>query len=256
MATPDRGNGSPPAGSRDTGAAARHPEAQPEEPVAPTGAPGKPRRNRWIWISALLAVVSVALLVWALTVKSDGDNTRDELETTQQELTSTQQKLDATSEELDNTKQDVEELQSAAADPGKRSGGTLLTVGALATAKAVYDDLAEQLGATQEDLATVEQDLQDMNDKAKQAEQDAETAKKRADQADNETDAAKAQADQAKAEVQAAESKAAVATDCAKAYVSAFGALFEGESVRDQAAAVRKQFASITTDCKGALADA
>jgi cell division protein FtsL len=231
-------------------------EAQHEQPVAPTGAPDKPRRNRWIWISALLAVVSVALLVWALTVKSDGDSTQDELESTQQELTSTQQKLDTTSQELDDTKQDVEELQSAAADPEKRSGGTLLTVGALATAKALYDDLAEQLGATQEDLATVEQDVEDANDTAKQAEQDAEAAKKRADEADNETDVAKAEADQAKAELKAAESKAAVAADCARAYVTAFGALFEGKSVRDQAAAVRKQFATITTDCKGALADA
>ena len=131
----------------------------------------------------------------------------------------------------------------------------MLTVGAFATAKALYDDLADQLGATQEDLGAVEQDLQDANDKANQAEQDAKAAKKRADQADNETDVA-GQRDQAKAEVKAAESKAAVTAGCVKAYVSAFGALFEGESVRDQAAAVRKQFASITTDCKGALADA
>ena len=220
---PDRGNGSPPARSQ--------------------------RRNPWVWISALLAVVSVGLLVWALMVKSDSDGT-------QQELTKTQQKLDDTSQELDDTKQDVEELQSSEADQEQRSGGALLTAGAFATAKALYDDLAEELGATQEDLATVEQDLQEANDTAKQAEQDADAAKQRADEADNDTDVAKAEADQAKADVKAAESKAALAADCAKAYVSAFGGLFEGESARDQAAAVRKQFASITTDCKGALADA
>ena len=103
-------------------------------------------------------------------------------------------------------------------------------------------------------MAVVEQDLQAATDKADKAVQDAKAAKKRAAEADDETDAAKAEADQAEAELQAAESKAAVATDCAKAYVSAFGTLFEGDSVRDQAAAVRKQLASITTDCKAAFA--
>ena len=187
MTTPDRGNGSPSARPDDTGAAARRPDAG-EEPVAPTGAAEKKRRNPWIWISALLAIVSVGLLVWALTVNADSD-------TTQEQLDAAQRELDTTTQELESTKQDVEALQSSEADQGQRRGSGLLTVGAFATAKALYDDLAAQLGATQEDLGAVEQDLQDANDKAKQAEQDAKTAKKRADQADNETDEAKAQAD-------------------------------------------------------------
>ena len=185
---------------------------------------------------------------------TDSDATEAQLDTTQQQLGSTQQKLDATTHELDSTKQDVEALQSS--DQKQQRGRALLTAGALATVKALYDELAGQLGATQHDLATVEQDLHHADDHTKQAEKDAEAAKKQADQASSETDAAKARADQAEAEVKAAESKAAIAADCAKAYVSAFGTLFDGDSVRDQAAAVRKQFASITTDCKGALAQA
>ena len=74
--------------------------------------------------------------------------------------------------------------------------------------------------------------------------------------ADNEADKAKAQADQAKAEARAAESRAAVAADCAKAYIAAFGGLFEGESVRDQAPEVREQLSRITADCKDELAGA
>jgi hypothetical protein len=51
-------------------------------------------------------------------------------------------------------------------------------------------------------------------------------------------------------------SKSTVVSDCASAYVSAFGGLFEGDSVRQQTARVRKQFADITDGCRGALAGA
>ena len=44
-----------------------------------------------------------------------------------------------------------------------------------------------------------------------------------------------------------------IARNCAKAYVSAFGLLFEGDSVEDQVPEVRKQFEAITADCKAAF---
>ena len=50
------------------------------------------------------------------------------------------------------------------------------------------------------------------------------------------TDQAQKEADQAQKEAEAAESKVAIAADCAKADVGAFGALFEGESVGDAGA--------------------
>jgi uncharacterized coiled-coil DUF342 family protein len=86
-----------------------------------------------------------------------------------------------------------------------------------------------------------------------QAQQDADAAKQAAEKADHATDKAKAEADQAKAETEAVQSKAAIAADCAKAYVSAFGTLFEGG---DQAATVRDQLQGITADCKAALGGA
>ena len=55
----------------------------------------KPRRNRWIWVSAVLAVVAAGLLIWALTIQSDLDSTQQELAGVQEELDSTQQALDA-----------------------------------------------------------------------------------------------------------------------------------------------------------------
>jgi hypothetical protein len=239
----------------------------PVESVSGEGAAAQKRRNWWIWISALLGVVALGLLIWALMSRSDLDSTQEELASTQQELAGTKQELDTTKQELDSTTQkldstttelnsttaDFEELQSSQSDEGKGSGRAVLTAGAVATAKALYDDLAEQLGATQEDLAATEKDLEDANKNAAQAEQDAAAAKEKAAQADDENEKAKAEAEQAKAEAEAAQSKAAVAADCARAYVSAFGTLFEGDSVRAQAPKVRSQFASISADCKTAL---
>lgn len=164
--------------------------------------------------------MAAGLLIWALTIRSD----------------------------LDSTEQEVDDLQSQV-EQGQESGSDLVTA-----AKSVYDDLAQQFGATSDDLADTQQQLDDAEQVAEEAEQAAAAAEQDAAEADNETDKAKAEAEQAKAEAEAAESKAGIAADCAKAYVSAFGALFEGESVSAHAPAVREELKQITGDCKTALA--
>ena len=206
-----------------------------------SGQPAK-RRKPWIWLSVVLTIVAAGLLFWALTINSD-------LDSTQQELAASQQELDKTKQELDASKQEVEQLQS-------EDGGGIRTRAALVAAKAVYDEFAQQLDATSEDLAATQQDLEEAEKAAAKAEQDAEAAKQDAADAGDETEKAKAQADQAKAEAKAAESKTAVVADCAKAYVSAFGALFEGDTASDQAPEVREQLSDITAVCKDELAGA
>jgi peptidoglycan hydrolase CwlO-like protein len=201
-------------------------------------------RNWWIWVSAALAVVVVGLLVWGLNTKSDLDSANDKLAKTEKELASAQEQLGAAQKDVEQLKAEQEQ------QTGRR---TVLTAGTLATAKSLYDDLAEELGATQQDLDATKKDLEAANKKAKQAEEDAATAEKKADQADNATDKAEAEADQAQAELAAAESKASIVADCAKAYVSAFGGLFEGDDPSEQAPAVRDAFADITSGCKTAL---
>jgi peptidoglycan hydrolase CwlO-like protein len=208
-----------------------------------TEEPEQKRRNWWIWISAALAVVAVGLLAWALTLRSDRDSAQEDLRTAQQELASTQEQLEA-------AQQDVAEQPPE--DDGV--GGAVLAAGGLAAAKSLYDDLAEQLGAAEEDLASTQQDLEEAQRQAEQAEQDAAAAEERAAGAGDETAKAQAEADQARAEADAANAQLAIATDCAKAYVTAFGALFEGDDPEAQAEAVREQFESISTDCKAALA--
>ena len=215
--------------------------AEPHDDGQPVESASKKHRNWWVWISALLALVAAGLLVWALSVKSDQESTQDELASTKQQLEKSEQ-------------QQAQATPTATPTPADEgSGGAVAIAGVLAAAKAVYDDLTEQLGATQQDLAATEQDLKEANAKAEQADKDAAAAEKQAASADNETDKAKAEADQAKAEATAAESKAAVVADCAKAYFSAFGTLFEGDDVGAQAEQVREQLKGITSECQAAL---
>jgi chromosome segregation ATPase len=173
----------------------------------------------WIWLSAALAIAVVGLLIWGLNKQSD----------------------------LDSSQQQVGELQSQA-EQNQDTGSQVV-----AGIKAAYDDLAKQVGATQEDLASAEEDVQESEQATAEAEEDAAAAKQDASQAKSQTDKASAEADEAKAEVEAAKSKAAIAGDCAKAYVSAIGTLFEGESVKAQASAVRDQLEGISAKCKSAL---
>ena len=219
-------------------------------PATPTDPEPARRRNSWKWVSGILALLAVALLAWALVATSDRDDT-------QEELTSTQEQLDSTNQELDQAKQDLEQQQQASeasADDNDRRGGAVIAAGGLAAAKSVYDDVTEQLGATEQDLAATEQDLEDANAAAKQAEQDAAAAEKKATEAGNETDKAEAEADKAKADAKVAESKSAIVADCARAYFEVFGALFEGDDPQAQASTARKQLESITDDCQAALA--
>jgi chromosome segregation ATPase len=212
-----------------------------------TAGPPQRRRSRWIWVSALLGIIAVGLTIWALTLRSDLDGTRQELDTTTQELASTKQELDKTKQQLATAQQDVADLQSS---QRKRTGV------ALVTGKVLYDEFAEQLGAAHDELAAPQQDVEDANTAATQAEQDAAAAEQDVADAGTETDKAEAEAKQAKAESQAAQSRAEAARGCAKAYIEAFGGLFEGDSVSAQAEAVRKDLQSVTADCKDALANA
>jgi uncharacterized protein YoxC len=140
----------------------------------------------------------------------------------------------STKSDLDDANDDVARLQSQV-DQSKGAGGTVL-----ATVKAAFQDLSAQLGATNQDLATTQQQLQDAQANAQKAAQDAAAA-------------VKGSKEEAQAKLQEAQSKASVAAGCAKSYVGAFGALFDGDSVRAQAATVKQQLQSVSATCKTAL---
>ena len=223
----------------------------PEDRSAEPAAEAEPAKSRkpWIWLSALLAVVAAGLLIWALTIQSDLDSANQELERAQQQLAAANEELGGTQKQLDAAQQDVEDLQ-AEADKGVGTGAAVLG------ATALYKEFSDQLGATQDDLASTQQDLEAAQKDAAQADKDAKAAEQAAADAGNETEKAQAEADQAQAELKAAESRSAIAAECARAYISAVGVLFEGESTSDEKAKVREQLSAITATCKDELAAA
>jgi len=188
----------------------------PQDEAPARGQAPKKKRNHWIWVSAVLGLAAIGLLIWALQTRSDLNSANDK----------------------------NADLQ-AQVDQGQEAGSDVL-----AAAKTMINDLAAQLGATNEDLADTQQKLDDAQAAEEQAQKDADAARQKAEQADNATDKANAEADQAKAETEAVQSKASIAAECAKAYVSAFGTLIGGDG--DQAS-LSQQLSGITADCKAAL---
>jgi hypothetical protein len=183
--------------------------------IPPAGEEPKKHHSVWLWASIVLAIAVVGLLVWGLNKQSDLNAANDQA---------------AQAEAQANQQQD--------------SGSAIV-----AAAKSAYDDLKQQLGATNDDLDQTQADLDQAQKDADQAQKDADQAKQDAAESKSETDKANAQADEAKAEADGAKSKAAIVTDCAQAYFSAFGKLLGGSGV-DQ---VKQDIQGVTADCKGAL---
>lgn len=188
----------------------------------PTATPSPVRRRSpWIWVSAVLAIVCIGLLVWALSLDSD----------------------------LQSTQDDVATLQAQVAD-AEQSGSTVT-----AALKAGFDTIAEEIGATQADVAATQQQIGTAKEKIAQAQEDAQAAATQAtDNANAAADRVKARVDEAQARAEEAGAKTQIAIDCGKAYMAAFGTLFSGDSVTAQVSAVREQLQGISADCQGAFA--
>jgi uncharacterized protein YoxC len=84
------------------------------------------RRNPWIWISALLALIAIGLLVWALSLRSD----------------------------LDDTQQQVADLQA------QIDGGSSKAQDIAAAAKSLADDVRGAVGSASDDLAATKERIQ------------------------------------------------------------------------------------------------
>src|SRR4051794_32946537 len=87
--------------------------AETLRPDGPRPATATQRRHSgWMWVSALLAIATVGVTIWALTLRSDRDDTQQELDKTKQELASSQEQLDTTKQQLTTAQQDAQDLQS------------------------------------------------------------------------------------------------------------------------------------------------
>ena len=176
-------------------------------------------RNPWFWISIVLAMLLAGAVVWGLEMRSDRDAAQA----------------------------DVAELQGQI-DAAKEAGGT-----AAGEYKAAYEDLEQELGTTQSDLAESEQAVEDAEKAADAAEQDAAAATQETEAAQTEADKANAEAAEAEADLEAAKSKATVAKECAKAYTPALGSLLQSPDPAAQAAAVKEELQGIVDGCKAEL---
>jgi DNA repair exonuclease SbcCD ATPase subunit len=198
-------------------------DPKPPDTGAAAAQPAK-SSHVWIWISAVLAVVAIGILVWALTVQSD---------------------LDGTQSDLDQANAQVAELEAGAEQTENVQDTAVVAL------KAAYEELTAQLGTATEDLATATADLQAAQSTSEQAAQAAAAAKEKAGEVKGSVEQAQATADQAQLEAEAARAKGAVIADCAKASFSVVGELLDGGSL----STVRDSVQSIAADCKTALAE-
>ena len=166
----------------------------------------------WLWVSVGLAAIAVGLLVWAIVTRSD----------------------------LNTANSEVKDLQTQV-DEGQKAGST-----AAAAYQSAYQDLEQDLGATNADLEATKQDLDKAEQEGAQAAEDAAAAEKAAAQASDDAEKAKAQAEQAQAEVKAAESRTTVVRDCAGAYASAFSSVLKSDDPRGAASALGQDLQDIT----------
>lgn len=232
-----------------------------EDPGAATSA--KPR-NPWIWVSAALALLAAGFLVWALVVRSDLDASEQDNQKLQAQADQAAQQggtavdqakalyddlaqqLGSANETLAATQQDLEQAKKIA----------VAATAAAATAAAALVKAGKDADKADEQIAKATQDAEQATTDADKAKAEADKADAETDKANAETDKANAERDKATAEADLAKSKATILAGCAKSYVSAFGALLEGDSVKEQAATLRESLRTITADCKSALSTA
>jgi hypothetical protein len=96
------------------------------------------------------------------------------------------------------------------------------------------------------DLAAETETSAQLQSDVNQAEKDKAKAQESAAQAKDETDKAKAETDKAKAEADAA-------TSCAQGAINAFGAIFEGDNLRDGVDQAVARLQELKGTCKGPL---
>jgi uncharacterized membrane-anchored protein YhcB (DUF1043 family) len=248
MSADDPGSDAPREGSRVTASRTRNDDGSIR---APSGGASTASSNPWIWASALLALVAVGLLIWALTLRSDRDSAGQELVSAQQQLAAVQDDLDSANQDLDSQEQELASVSRELVDLRDETDGA--ADDALVKIESLYDRFSGELDAKREDLASLQADVEAARQAADEADEAAAAAGREVENATGETERALAEADEARAEVEAAESRAGLATDCAKAFIAAFGGLFEADDGGEEPATVRGELASIVDDCEAQL---
>jgi chromosome segregation ATPase len=217
--------------------------------------PGPPKRRNWfIWISALLAVIVIALIVWNLSLQSDLDDANAKAKGSQGQVADVEAEnkdLQAQVKELEAQTKDlqtqVSDLETGITDAKETGNATA------AEYRSAYEDLQTELGTTQSDLAATQKELESAQAAAEQADKDAAAAQQQVDDAQSAADKTQAEADQAQADAKAATANATLVKDCGNAFLDQVDIVLSSDDPTAAATSAKKELQGIAGDCKAAL---
>ena len=212
------------------------PAADPEDPERPSTA-----RNPWLWATAAVAVLAIALGVLALNERSNADDAKADLASQQGQTATTPTVPPPSTQETPAQTQTVESDDS-------RAGVVAAVTAALAAAR-------KQLNESDEQVDDLEAEVDKANADAEKAQQDAEQAKQQAADAPP-AEQPKAETEQAQAEERQAGAKAKAAASCAKALLEIIGQIPKAENVDAGLQAASADVTALVPKCKESVATA
>jgi hypothetical protein len=219
-------------------------------------------RNPWLWATAGLVVIAIALAVWALTERSNADDAKADL--------AAQEQKTAAPTTTASQNQTTQQTQTQAETQTNSSDEKSVHVGALAAAGAAFVSAHKQLNEQDAQIQELEAEADKANAEAEQAATDAdkaahqaETAKTQADSASDaqkkaeaESDQAKAEAEQANAEKRQLRAKAEAAAACAKSMLEIVGDIPKAPSLDEGLQKAGDDISALVPKCKDSVASA
>ena len=189
------------------------------------------RPTVWIVLSCVLAAAVVGLGIWAFSAQSDADDARAELATAQEKASTTETATPAAQETPAATDTPAATETPAATDT-PAVAETPAPVEADPELQKQLEQLASDLGATNDSVEQIQKDLDAAAAKVKTAQQ--------------ERDAAKGALDKAKAEASAVQARVELARTCLSGTVEAVTSAYTSGG----ADAVKQTLQSIAANCK------
>jgi hypothetical protein len=220
----------------------------PEAPSADSAAERtSAARNPWLWATAGVAVIAIALGIWGLHERSNADDAKSDQQAQEKQAASTPPKTETQEQTSTQETQPAPETQTES-DDGVKPGG-------LAAAAAAFIAARKQLNESDAQVEELEDEVDKANTEADKAQQEADNAKQEASSA---SQAAKpeAEAKQAEAEKRQLGAKAEAAAACAKSMLEIVGEIPNAGSVDEGLKQAADQVTALAPKCKDSVASA
>lgn len=218
---------------------------QPERPPEHRSA----ARNPWLWATAGVAVIAIALGVWALIERSNADDAKADLAAHEQKAAAP-----ATTTTVTETQTQTQAETQTQTDSGDDEKN--VHVGALAAAAAAFVSAHKQLNEQDAQIEELEAEADKANAEADKAAKDAEKAKAEASSASDAQKKAEAEADQADAEKRQLRAKAEAAAACAKSMLEIVGDIPKAPNLDEGLQQAGDDVKALAPKCKDSVASA